>query len=85
MKVSNYLVIIRYLKTSQTVKCVSYSYWSLIVVRFCSPTGTILIQFYGLCLQGNIPTVLTSNGLTTLVNSVVKAGLAEALSGPGNR
>lgn len=32
---------------------------------------------------GNIPTVLTSNGLTTLVNSVVKAGLAEALSGPG--
>uniref|UniRef100_A0A0P5HBI0 Fasciclin domain-containing protein n=2 Tax=Daphnia magna TaxID=35525 RepID=A0A0P5HBI0_9CRUS len=31
----------------------------------------------------NIPTVLTNNGLTTLVDSVVKAGLAEALSGAG--
>jgi transforming growth factor-beta-induced protein len=32
---------------------------------------------------GNIPTVLTENGLTTLVDAVVKAGLAETLSGPG--
>jgi hypothetical protein len=27
--------------------------------------------------------VLTNNGLTTLVDSLVKAGLTEALSGPG--
>ncbi|KAK4022404.1 hypothetical protein OUZ56_007873 [Daphnia magna] len=32
---------------------------------------------------GSIPIVLTNNGLTTLVDLVVKAGLAEALSGPG--
>ncbi|XP_046658066.1 transforming growth factor-beta-induced protein ig-h3-like [Daphnia pulicaria] len=32
---------------------------------------------------GTIPTVLTNIGLTTLVDSVVKAGLAETLSGPG--
>ncbi|EFX90385.1 hypothetical protein DAPPUDRAFT_309643 [Daphnia pulex] len=32
---------------------------------------------------GSIPTVLTNNGLTSLVDSLVKAGLAEALSGPG--
>ncbi|KAI9555167.1 hypothetical protein GHT06_017682 [Daphnia sinensis] len=32
---------------------------------------------------GSIPTVLTNNGLTTLVDLVVKAGLAEGLSGPG--
>ncbi|XP_057380925.1 transforming growth factor-beta-induced protein ig-h3-like isoform X2 [Daphnia carinata] len=32
---------------------------------------------------GSIPIVLTNNGLTTLVDMVVKAGLADALSGPG--
>lgn len=32
---------------------------------------------------GSIPIVLTNNGLTTLVDLVGKAGLAEALSGPG--
>lgn len=32
---------------------------------------------------GNIPTILTQNGLTTLVDLVVKAGLADALSGAG--
>lgn len=34
-------------------------------------------------IQGSIPIVLTNNGLTTLVDAVVKAGLAEALSNPG--
>ena len=32
---------------------------------------------------GNIPQQLTANGHTTLVSLVVKAGLADALSGPG--
>ncbi len=35
------------------------------------------------CYQGKIPTVLQDNGLTTLVDLVTKAGLAETLSGEG--
>lgn len=42
---------------------------------YSSPTGPTV--------SGNIPTTLTQNGLTTLVDLVVKAGLADALSGAG--
>lgn len=34
-------------------------------------------------MVGNIPAVLSQNGFSTLVDMVVKAELAEALSGPG--
>lgn len=40
-------------------------------------------RFTVLQLAGNIPSVLTENGLTTLVDLVVKADLASALSGAG--
>ena len=36
-----------------------------------------------LCYQGKILNVLKDNGLTTLLDLVIKAGLAETLSGEG--